>query len=160
MATGERRPVYRTAGGRSAGAGGIEPASGAPATLWITGVSGTTPCLHDSGFCLREAPCGAARGGDGEHGNEQGAQRLRAARSQCSGVGAGEVNSRRPSADLPSGLLAGRRKAAKGEAGLAGCKHGVQGRRDFCRGSAEKMRAEGAALCATPREAEQRGRKT
>ncbi|WP_153043633.1 hypothetical protein [Xenorhabdus sp. KK7.4] len=48
-------------------------------------------------------PAGAARGGDGEHGNEQGAQRLRAGRSQCSGGGAGEVNQRRPQADLPSG---------------------------------------------------------
>ncbi|CDG19904.1 protein of unknown function [Xenorhabdus poinarii G6] len=33
-ATGERGPAGRTPGDRSAGAGGIEPASGAPATLW------------------------------------------------------------------------------------------------------------------------------
>ncbi|WP_323870493.1 hypothetical protein, partial [Xenorhabdus szentirmaii] len=47
---------------RSAGAGGIEPASGAPATLWDTGVSGTAPCLHDSRFCSREAPSGGCMG--------------------------------------------------------------------------------------------------
>ncbi|MBD2806547.1 hypothetical protein ID855_17990, partial [Xenorhabdus sp. ZM] len=43
-------------------------------------------------FVQGKPPAGAARGGDGEHGNEQGAKRLRAARRQCSGVGAGEVN--------------------------------------------------------------------
>ncbi|MBD2782863.1 hypothetical protein, partial [Xenorhabdus szentirmaii] len=57
-ATGERWPACRTAGDRSAGAGGKEPASGAPATLGIAEVSGTTPFLHDSVFCSREAPCG------------------------------------------------------------------------------------------------------
>ncbi|MGJ0638703.1 hypothetical protein [Xenorhabdus bovienii] len=46
----------------------------------------TAPCFQG------KPPAGAARGEDGEHGNERGAQRLRAARSQCSGVGAGEVN--------------------------------------------------------------------
>ncbi|MDE9553150.1 hypothetical protein [Xenorhabdus bovienii] len=66
-------------------------------------------------FVQGKPPAGAARGGDGEHGNEQRA--VRAARSQCSGVGAGEVK-RRPQADLPSGGVAGRSKAAKEEHGL------------------------------------------
>ncbi|MBD2794355.1 hypothetical protein ID857_19280 [Xenorhabdus sp. CUL] len=44
-----------------------------------------------AGFVQGKPPQGAAWGGDGEHGNERGAKRLRAVRSQCSGVGAGEV---------------------------------------------------------------------
>ncbi|CDL84747.1 conserved hypothetical protein [Xenorhabdus cabanillasii JM26] len=91
-ATGERRPVYRTAGGRSAGAGGIEPASGAPATLLCT-MGYAMPRFVTRAEPNREAPAGAARGGDGEHGNEQ------RSTAQCEpraashrGVGAGEVN--------------------------------------------------------------------
>ncbi|CBJ90953.1 hypothetical protein XNC1_2899 [Xenorhabdus nematophila ATCC 19061] len=48
---------------------------------------------------------------------------------------------------MPSGGWAGRSKAAKEECG-------------FCQGRAEKMEAEGEALCATPGEASQRGCQT
>ncbi|CDG17531.1 conserved protein of unknown function [Xenorhabdus doucetiae] len=58
------------AGGRSAGAGGIEPASGAPATLSGSGAS-VIHCFVDGTVPTGKPPAGAARGGDGEHGNEQ-----------------------------------------------------------------------------------------
>ncbi|MDC9598286.1 hypothetical protein [Xenorhabdus anantnagensis] len=60
----------------------------------------TAPCFQG------KPPAGAARGGDGEHGNERGAQRLRAGHSQCSRVGAGEVNNGGRKADLPTGMFA------------------------------------------------------
>ncbi|WP_275389876.1 hypothetical protein [Xenorhabdus bovienii] len=44
-------------------------------------------------------------------------------------------------------MWAGRSKAAKEECG-------------FCQGLAEKMEAEGAALCATPCDTDKRGRQT
>ncbi|MBD2807124.1 hypothetical protein ID855_21195, partial [Xenorhabdus sp. ZM] len=76
-------PVYRTAGGRSAGAGGREPASGAPATLGIAEVSETTPCLHDNVFCSREAPSGGCTGRRWRARERATQQReVRAARSQ------------------------------------------------------------------------------
>ncbi|MBD2806520.1 hypothetical protein [Xenorhabdus szentirmaii] len=40
---------------------------------------------------------------------------------------------------------------------LTGCEHGAQVRHGVGRGSAVRLTAEGAALCATPCEAEQRG---
>ncbi|WP_145956967.1 hypothetical protein [Xenorhabdus miraniensis] len=51
-------------------------------------------------------------------------------------------------------------KAAKEEGRLAGQGHGVQVRHGVCQGLAQVIRAEGAALCATPREADKRGRQT
>ncbi|AXG43996.1 hypothetical protein CKY12_23850 [Photorhabdus sp. S12-55] len=54
-------------------------------------------------------PPGAARGGDGEHGNEQrSAAQCEPRAASAAGLGRGEVNERRPQADLPLGLLAGR----------------------------------------------------
>ncbi|WFQ79779.1 hypothetical protein PXH59_00800 [Xenorhabdus sp. SF857] len=59
-ATGERGPACRAAGGRSAGAGGKEPASGAlrrsqALRLRFDTVSWEAPCS-------REAPCGGCTG--------------------------------------------------------------------------------------------------
>ncbi|WP_175494915.1 hypothetical protein [Xenorhabdus mauleonii] len=56
--------------------------------------------------------------------------------------------------------MAGHRTATKEETVLTGCEHGAQVRHGVGRGSAVRLTAEGAALCATPCEAEQRGPKT
>ncbi|MBD2782893.1 hypothetical protein, partial [Xenorhabdus szentirmaii] len=118
---------------------------GAPATLWITGVSGTTPFLHDSVFCSREAPCGGCTGRRWRARERATQQReVRAARSQCSGVGAGEVKPE--AAGRPAFRVVGRMQARRLK------KNAV-----FCRGRAEKPTAEGAALCATPYGADERG---
>ncbi|MBA0018310.1 hypothetical protein HZS38_03590 [Xenorhabdus nematophila] len=72
---------------------------------------------------------------------------MRAARSQSQRGrgGGGKTGGRRPTCRQGSWPDEG--KAAKEECG-------------FCQGRAEKMEAEGEALCATPGEASQRGRQT
>ncbi|RAX06733.1 hypothetical protein CKY02_22285 [Photorhabdus bodei] len=59
-------------------------------------------------FCSGK-PLGAARGGDGEHGDEQrSAAQCEPGAASAAGLGRGEVNEWRPQADLPLGGLAQR----------------------------------------------------
>ncbi|WP_232370386.1 hypothetical protein [Xenorhabdus lircayensis] len=83
--TGERRPVYRTAGGRSAGAGGREPASDAPVHRG----------LRHAPFCCQRrtqlgSPLRGLHGAEmGEHGNEQGACDCEPRAASAAGLGRG-----------------------------------------------------------------------
>ncbi|WP_445494829.1 hypothetical protein [Photorhabdus sp. SF281] len=76
--------------------------------------------LHDHAvlFCSGKPP-GAARGGDGEHGNEQGAGDCEPGAASAAGLGRGEVNERRPQADLPLGGWPNGCRAAKEELRVA-----------------------------------------
>ncbi|CAE16060.1 unnamed protein product [Photorhabdus laumondii subsp. laumondii TTO1] len=108
-ATGERRPT-RLGGGRPfCGRGRQRARKRRPCDALRHCGFGLRMTLHDHAvlFCSGKPP-GAARGGDGEHGNEQGACDCEPGAASAAGLGRGEVNERRPQADLPSGLLAGR----------------------------------------------------
>ncbi|MDE9462965.1 hypothetical protein [Xenorhabdus bovienii] len=95
----------------------------------------------------REAPCGGCTGRRWRARERVRSFRLRAGRSQCSGVGAGEVKTEaagRPAYSVVCLTTAWQLKKNTG----------------FCRGLAPVLTAEGAPLCATPSDADQRGRKT
>jgi hypothetical protein len=105
-ATGGRRPACWAVGARSAGAGGKEPASGALRRSQARKPKIVLGFADDA--LLRGSPLGGLHGAEmASTGTSKEAQRLRAGRSQCSRVGAGEVNLRRPQADLPTGKFAG-----------------------------------------------------
>lgn len=132
-----------------------------PATLRITGVSDRVrPCMTAPCF-QGKPPAGAARGGDGEHGNEQGACDCEPGAANAAGLGRGR-STRRPQADLPTGGWPEPRTAAKEGRGFSltvpRCRNAGAG---FWPGSSQAFRAEGASLVRRHvSDAEQRGRQT
>lgn len=133
------------AGGRSAGAGGIEPASGAlrrsqalrlklDTILWVAPT-------------LREAPCGGCTGRRWR-ARERARREATASRAQPVQRGRGGGGKLTEAAGRPAFRDVGRTVAQS-----------LKKNPVVCRGLAQKLTAEGAALCATPGDADPRGRR-
>ncbi len=134
-ATGERRPTRLGGGCPFCGRGRQRARKRRPCDALRHCGFGLRMTLHDHAvlFCSGKPP-GAARGGDGEHGNEQGASDCEPRTASAAGLGRGEVNERRPSG-RPAFRVVGRTLARQ-----------LKKNTGFCRWPAQRLTAEGVSL--------------